>query len=85
MEKMIQSPQEENFYKLLTVAAIESQLQGLLVFDATEKDLLKFADRWMQILTITYQSPAQLLTTIAKVQGLFGKKASWSSMAVILC
>jgi len=62
MEKMIQSPQEENFYKLLTVAAIESQLQGLLVFDATEKDLLKFADRWMQILTIAYQSPAQLLT-----------------------
>ena len=62
MEKMIQSPQEENFYKLFTVAAIEAQLQGLLVFDASEKDLLKFADRWMQILTIAYQSPAQELT-----------------------
>jgi len=62
MKKMIQSPQEENFCKLLTVAAIESQLQGLLVFDATEKDLLKFADRWLQILTIAYQSPAQVLT-----------------------
>ncbi|MEA5489687.1 MULTISPECIES: hypothetical protein [Pseudanabaena] len=62
MEKMIQSPQEEDFYKLLTVAAIESSLQGLLVFDATEKDLLRFADRWKQILTIAYQSPAQALT-----------------------
>jgi len=62
MEKMIQSPQEEDFCKLLTVAAIESQLQGLLVFDATEKDLLRFADRWKQILTIAHQSPAQALT-----------------------
>ena len=62
MEKMIQSPQEVNFCKLLTVAAIEAQLQGLLVFDATEKDLLKFADRWKQILTIAYQFPAQVLT-----------------------
>jgi len=62
MEKMIQSRQEEDFCKLLTVAAIESSLQGLLVFDATEKDLLKFADRWLQILTIAYQSPAQVLT-----------------------
>jgi magnesium chelatase subunit D len=62
MEKMVQSREEEDFCKLLTVAAIESSLQGLLVFDATEKDLLKFADRWLQILAITYQSPAQRLT-----------------------
>jgi hypothetical protein len=31
MEKMIQSREEEDFYKLLTVAAIESSLQGLIV------------------------------------------------------
>ncbi len=62
MEKKIQSQLEEDFCKLFSVAAIESSLQGLLVFDATEKDLLKFADLWLQILAIAYQSPAQILT-----------------------
>lgn len=81
METMIQSPQEEDFCKLLTVAAIESSLQGLLVFDATEKDLLKFADRWMQILTIAYQSPTQVLTlnsatTEENLWGHFGISAN---------
>jgi magnesium chelatase subunit D len=81
MEKMIQSREEEDFYKLLTVAAIESSLQGLIVFDATEKDLLKFADRWMQILTIAYQSPTQVLTlnsatTEENLWGHFGISAN---------
>ncbi len=62
MAQMIQSRQEENFCRLLTVAAIEPSLQGLLVFDATEKDMVKFADLWVQILTITHQSSARKLT-----------------------
>jgi len=62
MEKMIQSGREEDFSKVLVVATIESSLQGLLVIDTTEKDLLKFADRWMQILAIARNAPCRKLT-----------------------
>ena len=74
MEKMIQSGREENLSKVLVVATIESSLQGLLVVDATERDLLKFADRWMQILTIARNSPCRklILNSATTEENLWG-------------
>ncbi len=69
--------QQEDFFKLLTVATIEPSLQSLLIFDATEKDILKIADQWAEIIKIAHRSSSStnllMLNSSTTEENLWGR------------
>lgn len=69
------SRQRERFDKLLAIATIEPQLQSLLVFDGTEKDLLVAAHTWKKFLAIAHGSEVSMMTldSVTTEEKLWGR------------